>query len=407
MTLRSSERRSRQEEHMIKTRNESSQSVWVISTPEVELCLTKTGGMMAPVTFRRFGAGGERSVRPYYISPWQDEGLDLDVAVLRPLRGDFFCAPFGANGEFEGSDVQPHGASACESWDDPEIEQTDDVVTLRTQIASTHPRGTITKTITLRTGEHAVYTTHTLADFQTPLPVGHHACLDSSDDAPLLLARSPYRFGRVATSNSPVYADEEYRSLPGGAEFESLTSVPTRFTDDPVTDCTIFPARRGFVDILATFDEIPATGESSNGDTTLSGRGYPAWTTAARPGAGYLWYSLKDPGVLPSAVMWMENHGRHAPPWNGRNRCIGLEDVCAYYADGLVPSISPNELNDAGVPTALESPASVHYVQGLVPIPSDFGHVTAVHFADIGAEFADAHGHSVTTPVDWRYVFER
>ena len=54
---------------------------------------------------------------------------------------------------------------------------------------------------------------------------------------------------------------------------------------------------------------------------------------------GFLWFSLKDPAVLPMTMLWMENHGRHFPPWNGRNCCLGLEDLCGYFAGGYAPSV--------------------------------------------------------------------
>ena len=71
-----------------------SQPSWVIRTSDVELAVTQLGGHMAPVTFHRRSAA---PVQPYYISPWQGERLKIDEPVLVPLRGDFFCLPFGNN----------------------------------------------------------------------------------------------------------------------------------------------------------------------------------------------------------------------------------------------------------------------------------------------------------------------
>ncbi|MHC4563515.1 MAG: hypothetical protein ACYS8X_12180, partial [Planctomycetota bacterium] len=68
----------------------ASQPAWVIRNANMQLTLTRLGGQMAPVTFYRNTA---KPVQPYFISPWQDEGRKLDEPVLRPLRGDFFCAP--------------------------------------------------------------------------------------------------------------------------------------------------------------------------------------------------------------------------------------------------------------------------------------------------------------------------
>jgi hypothetical protein len=100
----------------------------------------------------------------------------------------------------------------------------------------------------------------------------------------------------------------------------------------------------------------------------------------------------------------MENHGRHQSPWSGRNRCIGLEDICGYYASGLVPSVADNGLSRAGIPTALSAPASVHYVQGVAAIPGEFGRVVDIAFGAGGVTFTDGAGISVQAAVNWRFA---
>jgi hypothetical protein len=79
--------------------------------PQVELSMTQLGGHMSPVTFYR---DTDQPVQPYYISPWQDEPpVPMPVPVLVPLRGDFFCMPFGGNTEVvDGEKHPPHGETA-------------------------------------------------------------------------------------------------------------------------------------------------------------------------------------------------------------------------------------------------------------------------------------------------------
>ena len=68
-----------------------------IQSDQVQLYVTETGGHMAPVTFYR---DSDKPISPYHISPWQDEPTaPMPAPVLVPLRGDFFCMPFGGNGE--------------------------------------------------------------------------------------------------------------------------------------------------------------------------------------------------------------------------------------------------------------------------------------------------------------------
>jgi hypothetical protein len=134
-----------------------------------------------------------------------------------------------------------------------------------------------------------------------------------------------------------------------------------------VTDCSVFPARQGFVDILGLLSAV-------EGDI--------GWTAAVAREAGYLWFSLRNPRQLPMTLMWMENRGRHGSPWNGRNCCVGLEEICGYFAEGLPASARDNPLEAEGIPTAVmlssDTPTRIPYVEGVARIPEDFGRVDRI-----------------------------
>ena len=115
---------------------------------------------------------------------------------------------------------------------------------------------------------------------------------------------------------------EEYYALAPNAKFTTLKKVPTVWKADPYTDCTAYPKREGFVDILGVFAKAG---------------GKPHWTAAVVPSRGYLWFfSGKIRMYLPATVFWMSKQG--AP-------CRTLErtepgasawrDVCAYLAVGF------------------------------------------------------------------------
>ena len=156
---------------------------------------------------------------------------------------------------------------------------------------------------------------------------------------------------------------------------------------------TSFPARLGFTDLLGVF---PKAGKT------------PAWTTATNREEGYMWFSLKDASVLPATLFWISNRGRHSLPWNGRNRCLGLEDVCGYFAEGLADSVRRNPLNAAGIPTSVrlspKSPTSVHYIQGVVGVPRGFDCARAATFAPGEVTFTSVTGKKVTVPVRWEFL---
>lgn len=106
--------------------------------------------------------------------------------------------------------------------------------------------------------------------------------------------------------------------------------------------------------------------------------------------------------------MWMENKGRHGFPWNGRNCCVGIEDVCCYLAEGLGASAEANELTERGFTTVLQldgkQPFDVNYIQGIVKIPAGFDRVADVEKTASGVELVSESGLSVTTEVDISFI---
>ena len=134
------------------------QPSWRIASDRVEAFLTETGGMLGPVTFDRKG----RKIQPLSVAPWHGEKLDRATpSVLKVLRGDFFCMPFGANATpYKGEIHPPHGETANARWSRPALLETDDRVTFECSLKTRARPLEVTKNITLRTGHDFVYQTH-------------------------------------------------------------------------------------------------------------------------------------------------------------------------------------------------------------------------------------------------------
>ncbi len=366
------------------------QPSWVVRSRDIELAVTKLGGHMAPVTFRR---RGRRPVSPYYISPWQGEGRRIDEPVLAPLRGDFFCLPFGG-GEYRGELHPAHGETAGRTWRLGGCEQADGMTTLTLSMRTRVRPGKVTKHLRLADGHDAVYIRHELEGFSGSMPLGHHATLAVPDKpGAMRIAVSPFRFGQTAPGQFGDPASGEYTSLASGRRFRDLRKVPLVWANPRYGDCSELPSRPGFTDLLAVFARRDVK---------------RAWTTATVVSEGYLWFSLKDPRMLPATAVWIANRGRHGPPWEGRNRCVGLEDVCAYFDQGLAASVQANPLSKAGIPTAVklsaDKPTAVSYIEGAVPIPRGFDRVSDVEFADSQVRFIAASGKSVTAAVNHHFL---
>ena len=112
--------------------------------------------------------------------------------------------------------------------------------------------------------------------------------------------------------------------------------------------------------------------------------------------------------MLPTMMIWAENHGRHFSPWSGRNSCVGLEDVCGYFALGLEASAKANALTRAGIKTAHalrpSHPFAVHYIQGVVKAPAGFGQVKTLKFAPGEVRFVGTGGKTVAAPVNHEFL---
>lgn len=379
------------------TRTIHSQPSFVVSTPQVELAVTELGGHMAPVTFFRSSA---KPVRPYHVSPWQDEKPSaMPAPVLNALRGDFFCMPFGGNSDsLAGEKHPPHGEIVGEKWKYVGTTKSADVTTLTMSIETRVRRGEVTKELSLVADQNVVYSKHIINGFTGNVPLGHHATLAMPDkEGSVRLASSAFRLGMTYPGIFSDPKQREYQSLLPGARWTTLAKVPVAWKGEPDADLTRLPARQGHADLVQVVNE---PWEKTNG---------PAWMTATFTEAGYLWFSLKDADVLNSTVFWIENRGRHGHPWNGRNNCLGLEDVTSFFADGLKASTSDNILNKEGVATSVKledtKPTIVYYIQGVVKIPDGFEMVKSLEFAPGEVTFVSTTGKRVTTKV--RHSFLR
>jgi len=372
------------------------QPCFVIATKQLEVAVTRRGGHMAPVTFFR---DDPQSVQPYYVSPWQDEpSSTMPAPVLVALRGDFFCLPFGGNSEeVAGEKHPPHGEIVGESWKLTRSEKRNDVTTLTLAIETKVRPGRVTKELSLVEGQNVVYSRHTIEGFAGRVPLGHHAILALPEqEGAVRIATSAFRFGLTAPGLFSDPKQREYQALLPGAKWGELSKVPVAWKGVPDADLTRLPGRYGYADLIQLANE---SWEKTQG---------PAWTTATYADRGYLWFALKDPAVLNSTVFWMENHGRHGPPWNGRNNCLGVEDVTAHFADGLAASIRENRLTKDGVATAVNlsatQPTAVNYLQGVVKIPPGFETVLRLEFGPGQVSFISTTGQRVTAPVRHEFL---
>lgn len=108
-------------------------------------------------------------------------------------------------------------------------------------------------------------------------------------------------------------------------------------------------------------------------------------------------------------TIWIENCGRHRPPWSGRNCCLGVEDLCSFFDKGSKVSAAANAFSERRIKTvnhfSKDIPLSIPYIQGVARTPEGFAHVCSVRCGDHGATFADAAGREVSSRLCAGFVF--
>jgi hypothetical protein len=347
------------------------QPSWRLASRDVEAFVTVRGGHLGPVTFDR----RHRKIQPYSMAPWTAEKPDPALPpILRVLRGDFFCLPFGGNSTpYRGEKHPVHGETANAAWRFKSLERSEDRATLRLSLDTTIRPGRVEKEIMLQEGQNVVYCRHTISGMSGPMNPGHHAMLKFPETPGSgLISTSPFLYGQVFPGQFEDPAGYGYSALKAGAVFHSLRRVP--LACGGFTDLSQYPARRGFEDLVMLVSDLEVPF---------------AWTAVTFPKQRYLWFALKNPHLLRQTIFWISNGGRHYPPWSGRHTAVmGLEEVTACFHYGLAESARPNQISAKGIPTRHlldpRKPLVVPYIMGAVPIPAGFDRLAAIEPAGRG-----------------------
>lgn len=383
-----------QARHFLETKLVESQPARVIRNRNVELAVTHLGAQMAPVTFCR---DQKRSVQPYYISPWQNEKPSGLPPVMVPLRGDFFCLPFGGNQKaYRGENHPPHGETAGSKWTLEKAELKEGATTLGLRLKTKARSGVVHREFTLQEGHNVVYCRTIIEGFAGAPPFAHHATLRMPvQHKALRLFTSDFSIGRTYPTIAGNPAAGEYQWVAPDAPFRSLGKVPSLLKGQPPGDFSALPVRPGYCDLLQQFER-----------TSISKL---SWVAAINLEENWIWFALKNARVMPGRLFWIENRGRHNALWNGRNSCLGIEDGCMYFAEGLHGSCRPNPISWQGIPTCVRLNANasfeIRYIQSAVALPTGFKDVARLALADAHIVFHSSRNQMLKVPL--RHSFLR
>lgn len=312
------------------------------------------GGMLGPVTFL---LPDGRQVSPLHVAPWFDDAdRDRHPAILRELRGEWPCVPFGtdaardlpagwsATGEtFEGADV-PHGHSSNADW--TFTETAPDHLAMVCDYPETHPVRRLTRRIAAVPDAPALDIVLTV-EVRRPcaLPMGLHPTLRLPAHGTARLDPPAFRQGMVF----PLDVEAGRGLLAPGATFGSLGAVPDRKGGTRSLSALPLPDDTEELVQLCGVDGRFRLHHPDGWSVTLG------W----------------DAAVFPSLLLWVSNRGRDYAPWNGRHVALGVEPVCAAFDLGAAISNAPNPVAALGVPTAVhlhpDHPLTTRYRIGVEP----------------------------------------
>jgi hypothetical protein len=307
-------------------------------TSHVSFAIQRLGAQLGPSVFV---LSDGRQVSPLHVAPWVDDPeAEALPGILRSLRGEWPCVPFGYGTEVAsdtparwasvlaspepGEDVHGYSSNALWDW----LDAPADSLSLSIAYPESHPVERLTRTVRAVPGEASLDFTLTVATRANCfLPLGLHFTF-RLPDTPGAARIEPSHHQLIRSFPGTVEPGASLFAI--DQEFESLAEAPSRAGG--TVDATSVP----FADAIEELLQIDGT------DGTIA---------LANPSEGYRARLIWDAAVFPSINLWYSNRGRTAFPWNGRHLALGMEPICSPF--GLSPATAriPNPVTAAGTPT--------------------------------------------------------
>ena len=300
------------------------------------LSVQSLGGMLGPTLFV---LSDGRQVAPFQVAPWGNEaGGEEMPGILRRLRGEWPCVPFGADADREAGDGWPrstaqptvdpfpHGFSSNHDWQFQAPSPTE--IALVIEYPRSHPVHSLERHIVPDPDAAAIdfeLVINIRADCEMPL--GLHPCF-----------RLPQAPGAMRIEVDQGVTGATFPlDVDASSIFEPGQFTPdwrkVRLRDGSTLDVSRAPLEQNTEELVQLLD-MP-------GHAAL-------WNAAEGYRARLSW----DREHFPSALLWFSNRGRTFPPWSGRHLALGLEPICSAFDLGAQISTADNPIRRRGVPTS-------------------------------------------------------
>ncbi|MFO1149038.1 MAG: hypothetical protein U1E62_11745 [Alsobacter sp.] len=302
------------------------------------LTVQRLGAMLGPVTFVL--ADG-RQVSPLHVAPWAHEPeAQEQPGILRKLRGEWPCAPFGYSVPSEGwpepwarvmGDAEPdeeiHGHCSNHAWTWQEGEA--GALSLSLAYPASSPVESVERIIRPDPSGPAVDIEFGIVVRRAcRLPIGLHPVFR----LPVEAGAATLDLGRFRQGRTYPHDLEPGAALfAADATFSTLAAVPAR--------------AGGVIDA----SRLPLAAET---EELLQIEGVDGRAVLANPREGYGVELTWQTEHFPSLLLWISNRGRKGSPWNGRHVALGVEPICSPFGLGPRTALAENPIARSGVPTA-------------------------------------------------------
>lgn len=323
-------------------------TIWSHRWAHGQFAVSAAGGFLAELQF----VVGARPIEPLYRAPWIGELPPVAEPLLRGLRGEFLCLPFGvsyppdavadpawraalqcgpdaASAPLGSSDRFVHGYPTVHDWQ--LVADGVDALTIAIDFPADSPIRRVTRTLRPDPREAALDVACIIeARRKARRPAGLHPnFVLPATPGSLRIEPARYAFGMTHPAGPEKGVS---RALPG-AVFSDLAAVPL--------------AAGG----QGRFDRLPFAFDTE--EILLLG-GCDGHVTLCDEAVGVAHRLSWNAEQLPSLLLWMSNRGRRAAPWSGRNLCLGVEPVASAFDLGCEASLADNPVARRGVATALQ-----------------------------------------------------
>jgi len=292
--------------------------------------------MIGPVTFV---LPDGRQCQPLHIAPWTFDPQAMRLqGVLRRLRGEWPCVPFGSDGErvladgwedrgatFPGGEIL-HGPCSQETW--RWVDAPKGALALEIDYPATHPVSRVARRIRPDPNRAAIdFELGIAVRRECRLPIALHPVFRVPTQ-PGGMILEPARYDHVRTF--PGVVELGAKLFAQNVKFSRLEAAPGH--DGGVIDATRMPFDGHFEDLLQL------VGVEGRIDIRYPGEKYRARLT---------WEARH----FPSLQLWISNRGRKDYPWNGEHLALGVEPVCAAFDLGPAIGNARNPIAQSGTPT--------------------------------------------------------